>query len=84
MRHALGVPDQEQQGSGGGGIDSEEAERSPLSPDFPLIRGIHKNLGITAIIRTIRHRNAHHATPSTQSNVKKGATPTGNSAFRLS
>ena len=29
----------------------EEAERAPLSPDFPLEEGNQKNLGITAIGR---------------------------------
>ncbi len=45
--------------SEGDGIDSEEAKRSPLFPNFSLSKGNQRNLGITAIIRTIRNRNGH-------------------------
>jgi len=37
-------------------IVTEEAKRSPLSPDFPFKKGNQKNLGITAIKGTIRRR----------------------------
>jgi hypothetical protein len=45
--------------SGRDGIDSEEAKRSPLSPNFYLLNIESKNLETTAIERTIRHRNIH-------------------------
>ncbi|OME94398.1 hypothetical protein BK124_22190 [Paenibacillus amylolyticus] len=35
----------------------EEAERAPLSSDFPLEEGNQKNLGITAIGRLFCHRS---------------------------
>ncbi|WP_433751535.1 hypothetical protein [Paenibacillus amylolyticus] len=45
--------------SEGDGIDSEEAKRSPLLPNFSLFKGNQRNLGITAIRRTIRNQNGH-------------------------
>ncbi|MCG7381008.1 hypothetical protein MH215_28980, partial [Paenibacillus sp. ACRSA] len=53
----------EQQRSGGDGIDSGEAARSRLSPDFPLTRGIQEIRRQPAIGRTIHPRNVHHAAP---------------------
>jgi len=38
-------------------IESEEAKRAPLSPDFPFKKGNQKNLETTAIRRSIRTRN---------------------------
>lgn len=43
--------------NGEDGIDSAEAERSPLSPGVPLYRDNSRNLETTAIKRTIRIRN---------------------------
>ncbi|MBY0118932.1 hypothetical protein NST33_11370 [Paenibacillus sp. FSL L8-0435] len=47
--------------SEGDGIDSVEAKRSPLSPNFNLEHFNRKNSETTAIKRTIRHRSGHSA-----------------------
>nr|WP_222591817.1 hypothetical protein [Paenibacillus xylanexedens] len=43
--------------SGGTGIDSGEAKRAPLSPNFNHGNGDQRNLETTALVRTIRIRN---------------------------
>ncbi|MEK4372116.1 hypothetical protein [Paenibacillus sp. FSL R5-0473] len=43
--------------NGEDGVDSAEAERSPLSPGVPLYRDNSRYLETTAIERTIRIRN---------------------------
>ncbi|MGR6545644.1 hypothetical protein [Paenibacillus tundrae] len=54
----------EQQRSGGDGIDSGEAERSRLSPDFPLYEGNSRNPETTSDRKNDPSPERHHAAPT--------------------